>query len=80
MPRTTSTEEMLQIEAIVAGLAHGAGIATIEAELERLHGHKPNRRTLQRRLHKLVADWCARLTPVHVQVQQHLFFSIHATA
>ena len=60
MPRTTSTEEMLQIEAIVADLAHGAGIATIEAELERLHGHKPNRRTLQRRLHKLVAE--SRLT------------------
>lgn len=55
MPRTTPTEELLQIEAIVAGHPHGAGIAAIEAELEQMNGHKPNRRTLQRRLQKLVA-------------------------
>ncbi|MEY4755434.1 MAG: hypothetical protein RJA34_332 [Pseudomonadota bacterium] len=56
MPRAKSTEELLQIEAIVAGLPNGAGIAAIEAELDRLNAHKPNRRTLQRRLGQLVAE------------------------
>lgn len=56
MPRVTPTEELLEIEAFVAGRPHGAGIAAIEAELERLHGHKPHRRTLQRRLQKLVVQ------------------------
>lgn len=55
MPRVTPTEELLEIESVVAGFPHGAGIAVIEAEMGRLHGHKPNRRTLQRRLQKLVA-------------------------
>lgn len=54
MTRTTSAEQLLQIESVVAGFSHGAGIATIEAQLERVNGHKPNRRTLQRRLQKLV--------------------------
>jgi Fic/DOC family len=62
MTRTTSAEQLLQIESVVAGFSHGAGIATIEAQLERVNGHKPNRRTLQRRLQKLVEQ--NRLTTV----------------
>jgi Fic/DOC family len=56
MSRTTSAAELLQIESVLAGYPHGVGIAAIEAEMERLNGHKPNRRSLQRRLHKLVAE------------------------
>jgi Fic/DOC family len=40
----------------VAGFPRGAGIAAIEAELARVNGHRPNRRTLQRRLQMLVAE------------------------
>ena len=54
MPRTTPVEEFKLIEAIVAAHSNGIGIADIEAEIERRHGDKPNRRTLQRRLHKLI--------------------------
>ncbi len=56
MSRTTSAAELLQIESVLAGYPHGVGIAAIEAEMERLNGHRPNRRSLQRRLHKLVAE------------------------
>jgi Fic/DOC family len=54
MPRTTPLEELRLIEAIVAAHGSGIGIAEIEAEIERRQGDKPNRRTLQRRLHKLI--------------------------
>ena len=54
MPRTTPLEELKLIEAIVAAHGSGIGIADIEAEIERRQGDKPNRRTLQRRLHKLI--------------------------
>jgi hypothetical protein len=54
MPRTTPLEELKLIEAIVAAHSSGIGIADIESEIERRRGDKPNRRTLQRRLQKLI--------------------------
>jgi len=54
MPRATLTEELQLIESIVAAHPGGIGIAAIEAEMARCHGNKPNRRTLQRRLQKLI--------------------------
>lgn len=56
MPRTTPTEELKLIESIVAAHSSGLGISAIEAEIGRRLGNKPNRRTLQRRLHKLVNE------------------------
>lgn len=56
MPRTTPTEELKLIESIVAAHSNGLGISAIEAEIGRRQGTKPNRRTLQRRLHKLVNE------------------------
>jgi hypothetical protein len=56
MPRTTASEELSLIESIVAEHATGIRIAGIEAEIERRQGEKPNRRTLQRRLHTLVSQ------------------------
>jgi len=54
MPRATVTEEIQRIESIVDAHPSGIGIAAIEAEVARHLGHKPNRRTLQRRLQKLI--------------------------
>lgn len=54
MPRATPTEELQLIESILAGHPGGLGISAIEAEIERHQGSKLNRRTLQRRLQKLV--------------------------
>lgn len=54
MLRPTLTEELQRIEAIVVAHPGGIGIAAIEAEIARRHGDKPNRRTLQRRLQKLI--------------------------
>ena len=54
MPRATPNEELQLIESIVAGHPGGLGISAIEAEMERRQGKKPNRRTLQRRLQKLI--------------------------
>ena len=54
MPRTTPTEELTLIESIVAAHPSGIRISDIEAEMARRQGEKPNRRTLQRRLHKLI--------------------------
>ena len=54
MPRTTPLEDLKLIEAIVAAHSSGIGIADIEVEIERRRGDKPNRRTLQRHLHKLI--------------------------
>ncbi len=58
MPRATQTEELKLIESIVAAHPTGIGIATIEAEMARRKGDKPNRRTLQRRLQKLIDEQC----------------------
>lgn len=54
MPRATLTEELKLIESIVAAYPSGIGIAAIEVEITRRQGDKPNRRTLQRRLQKLI--------------------------
>lgn len=56
MPRVTPTEELKLIESIVAGHPGGLGISAIEAEIARRQGAKPNRRTLQRRLQKLIDE------------------------
>ena len=56
MPRATLTEELKLIEFIVAAHPSGIGIAGIEAEMARGQGGKPNRRTLQRRLQKLIGE------------------------
>lgn len=56
MPRATLTEELKLIAAIVAAHPDGIGIAGIEAEIARRHVGKPNRRTLQRRLQKLIDE------------------------
>ena len=54
MPRATLIEELKLIESIVAAHPRGIGIAGIEAEMARRQVDKPNRRTLQRRLQKLI--------------------------
>ncbi|MBU3695043.1 MAG: Fic family protein, partial [Rhodocyclaceae bacterium] len=54
MPRATPTDELKAIESIVAAHPGGIGIASIEAEMFRRQADKLNRRTLQRRLQKLV--------------------------
>ncbi len=54
MPRTTTNEELQLIESIVTNHPNGLGISAIEAEIERHQGSKPVRRTLQRRLQKLI--------------------------
>ena len=57
MSRATLTEELKLIESILAVRPSGMGIADIEAEMARRQdGEKPNRRTLQRRLRKLVDE------------------------
>jgi hypothetical protein len=58
MPRTTSAEELQLIESIVKAHPSGIGIADIEAEIARRQGDKLNRRTLQRRLQKLIDEQC----------------------
>ena len=54
MPRTTPSEEIQLIESVVAAHPNGIGISGIEAEMLRSQKSKLNRRTLQRRLQKLV--------------------------
>jgi hypothetical protein len=54
MPRTTPSEELQLIESIVADHPNGIRISDIEAEMTRRQGVKLNRRTLQRRLQKLI--------------------------
>ena len=54
MPRTTPSEELQLIESIVAAYPNGIRISDIEAEMALRQGDKLNRRTLQRRLHKLI--------------------------
>ena len=54
MPRTAPTEEFQLIESIVAAHPNGIRISDIEVEMARRQGEKLNRRTLQRRLQKLI--------------------------
>lgn len=54
MPRTTPAEDLQLIEAIVLAHPGGIGISDIEAEMARRRANRPNRRTLQRRLQKLI--------------------------
>ena len=54
MARTTPSEELELIESIVADHPNGIGISDIEAEMLSRQKAKLNRRTLQRRLQKLV--------------------------
>lgn len=54
MSRITSSEQLLQIESIVGAHPEGLSISGIEAQIERRQGRKPNRRTLQRHLQKLL--------------------------
>ena len=54
MSRTTPVEQRQLIEAIVAAHPGGIRIADLEAEMVRQQGVQLNRRTLQRRLQKLV--------------------------
>ena len=54
MPRATLSEELNLIESILAANPGGMGIAGIETEMTRRQGSKLNRRTLQRRLQKLI--------------------------
>jgi hypothetical protein len=56
MPRATLTEELNLIEFIVAAHPGGMGITGIETEMTRRQGSKLNRRTLQRRLQKLIDE------------------------
>lgn len=56
MSRITPTEELGLIESIVAGYPSGLGISAIEAEIERRGVARLNRRTLQRRLQKLIDE------------------------
>lgn len=56
MLRRTLIEELQLIESIVAAHPGGIGIAGIEAEIVQRQGNKLNRRTLQRRLQKLMDE------------------------
>ena len=54
MPRATPTEDLELIESIVTAHADGIRIVDLEAELSQHRGTTLNRRTLQRRLQKLL--------------------------
>ena len=54
MPRATPSEELKLIKSIIAAHPSGIRMAAIETEMERRHGDRLNRRTLQRRLQKLI--------------------------
>jgi hypothetical protein len=54
MPRITPADELQLIESIVAAHPGGIGIAEIEAAMAQRQGGSLNRRTLQRRLLKLI--------------------------
>lgn len=56
MPHATLTEELTLIETIVAAHPDGIGIAGIEAKMAQCYGNKSSRRTLQRRLQKLINE------------------------
>lgn len=56
MSNATLAEELELIESIIAAQPSGIGIAAIEAELAQLQGSHSNRRTLQRRLQRLIKE------------------------
>ena len=56
MPRSTPTEDLKLIESIVSAHPNGIGISAIETEIAQRTGARSNRRTLQRRLQKLIKD------------------------
>lgn len=56
MPKLTLAEELQLIESILAARPYGIGIVDIEAGLKQHHGLAFNRRTLQRRLQRLIAE------------------------
>ncbi|WP_027994864.1 Fic family protein [Simplicispira psychrophila] len=56
MPRITLNEELELIASIVASHPAGVGISALEAEMEHRLGTPPQRRTLQRRLLKLIEE------------------------
>lgn len=54
MSRVTPAEELEYIESIISDYPQGLGISALEAEIAHRHGLRLNRRTLQRRLQKLI--------------------------
>lgn len=56
MPRVTPTEELSLIESIIATHPDGISITAIEAQLQQRQSDSLKRRTLQRRLQKLVDE------------------------
>ena len=56
MSHAILTEELKRIETIVAAHPAGIGIAGIEAEMAQCYGNQASRRTLQRRLQKLIKE------------------------
>ena len=56
MTRVSLTEELKLIENIIGANPSGIGIAAIEAELKQRQDNKLHRRTLQRRLQKLIDE------------------------
>lgn len=56
MPKLTPAEELQLIESILAARPYGIGIVDIEAGLKQHHGLVLNRRTLQRRLQRLIEE------------------------
>lgn len=56
MPRSTPMESLQMIESIIAGHADGIGISTLENALNQRSAKALNRRTLQRRLGRLLQD------------------------
>ena len=56
MTRSTQAEELKLIESIIAAHPSGIGIEAIDAEMKKRRFKPPHRRTLQRRLHKLIDE------------------------
>lgn len=56
MPLTTQSDELKLVESIVSANPSGLEIAAVEVEMARRLGNKPNRLTLQRRLHKFIDE------------------------
>ena len=74
MPRITPADELQLIESIVAAHPGGIGIAEIELAMAQRQGGALNRRTLQRRLLKLIdAQRIGRIGPLiagHAMAEQ----------
>ena len=56
MPRITLNEELALIESIIASHPAGIGISALEAAMQQRLGAPAQRRTLQRRLLKLIEE------------------------